>query len=1346
MAQELDDVRLNAKEADVFVVAGFTAEPLQNFLAEQLSGYGIASTINFAPFGQVFQSLLNQDAGLRTDVAGINLLLLRVEDFFCLADRQALQDRRFNDANWKTVEQLQDSLVATLTELDVAYPGKFVVALCPSLLELAAQDGHDNRYLLALESRLLEKLASLSVAPIVPADFYVGHSSEVFDLVRDEIAKIPFRDSYFSLLAQVIATRIANFHGFEHKLIVLDADGTLWQGICGEQEPDTLVITRDQLYLQNLVRKAKQQGMLLALVSKNNPADVERVFEENADMVLQRDDFIAMRVNWQSKAQNIAEIAAELNLSSSSFIFIDDNAVELVEVGAAHPGLLLLPIPQTSDDAVRNSLRSLTAVLERSWLFQRLAVTEEDTRRTQLYQLEQQRKHLQSSFGDLASFIQNLGIEVRFYPLDAGNMNRAAQLSAKTNQFNLRKIPRSQDELQSIIEKKNTRGFIVQVQDKFGDYGQTGVVVLVADSAANSVSTLIVDTFLLSCRVLGRHIEYCVLQKIREHAESLQCAQVHFPLVRSDKNAPVQLFLDKYFAQYADAGNAKRAGDTVLDYLIPVDALAKLEVPQSILIRDEISGLADAQATVQSGSNAASPAELNSISALLCRLVRKNLALEDKVLASDNYFSLGGNSLKAVNLIVDSRKEGLSYTLDDVIGSATIADIASLIRRDHAQFASVTPIAPFALLDDAEKHAVDDKYDLLELDDAFPLSSLQQGMIYHSLKEKDLHLYQNVLCWHVQSGWNEKLFIRALRAMQVRHAALRSVFVMDAVRRPLQVVMRNAAAPLQTFNLRALSKADQDTEIRQWVAEQKQQGIAIQAAPWRLAIHVLGDTALHLSLVIHHALFDGWSNQHFVAELLANYGKFLHQEFPETRSAPPAYSTLIDLELKSIVHEPSKNFWIEQLQGASMPWWAGAKRARNQRFSYDVPQALNASVEALAQRWHVHEKSIWYTVYAALLAVITGTGKILGSAVTHSRPELENIDQALGVYLNSLPLAVDLEKKSWTEIAQSIHQTLQQQFRHRFYPAAQIQFDTGIDLSASLFNFVQLDQLGQLGQFDLHPGQQNFSESPFGEESTSFPLTFSVHSTVNTHNRKENYSRIDLDVDVDLLPASLEQHLMSYVRQILSLLTAQSARQFSIEDILDESETSQLTTWNATAMAYPESQTLHGLFEAQVASAPGKTALIAGSTSLSYQQLNDRANQRAAVLLSLGVAPEDCVGICLNRTAESLISILAVLKAGACYVPIDPAYPASRVQYLLNDADMHIVITTTELRERLGIDPGKCLCTDQDADVDKHTNQVLSTNLPPVNPGQLAYIIYTSGSTGRPKGVAINHQSGVSLL
>ncbi|MFZ6659195.1 AMP-binding protein, partial [Undibacterium sp. TJN19] len=101
---------------------------------------------------------------------------------------------------------------------------------------------------------------------------------------------------------------------------------------------------------------------------------------------------------------------------------------------------------------------------------------------------------------------------------------------------------------------------------------------------------------------------------------------------------------------------------------------------------------------------------------------------------------------------------------------------------------------------------------------------------------------------------------------------------------------------------------------------------------------------------------------------------------------------------------------------------------------------------------------------------------------------------------------------------------------------------------------------------------------------------------------------------------------------------------------------------------------------------------------------------------------------------------------GACYVPIDPAYPASRVQYLLNDADMHIVITTTELRERLGIDPGKCLCTDQDVDVDKHTDQVLSTNLPPVNPGQLAYIIYTSGSTGRPKGVAINHQSGVSLL
>ena len=263
-----DNVSVNATVNDVYVIASFTAEPLQNFLSEQLAGFGIASSLDFAPFGQVFQELLKNDGGLRRSVDGINLFLLRAEDLLTREDKSALQNNCFTDVNINSTEQLLNNMVAAITEFDTTNESKCLVVICSSFLELAHQDKHRGEYsidyLRVLENRIIDKLlGNLSIAPITPRDFYVGHALDVFDPERNEMAQIPFSDSYFFLLAEIVATRIANLYGYDHKVVLLDADGTLWQGVCGEQDPGTLVITADQQHLQRILKAAKQQGMLL---------------------------------------------------------------------------------------------------------------------------------------------------------------------------------------------------------------------------------------------------------------------------------------------------------------------------------------------------------------------------------------------------------------------------------------------------------------------------------------------------------------------------------------------------------------------------------------------------------------------------------------------------------------------------------------------------------------------------------------------------------------------------------------------------------------------------------------------------------------------------------------------------------------------------------------------------------------------------------------------------------------------------------------------------------------------------------------------------------------------------
>jgi FkbH-like protein len=291
---------------------------------------------------------------------------------------------------------------------------------------------------------------------------------------------------------------------------------------------------------------------LICLCSKNNPEDVEAVFRERSDMLLRWEDITAERINWQPKPENLLGLGDELGFGTDSFIFIDDNPIECELMRQSLPNVLTLQLP--SD---RNNLRQF---LRRVWAFDRSAPTDEDKQRSSLYKHERQREQLRQNSATLEEFIAGLELRIDFKPLNDENLFRASQLTFRVNQFNLTTIRRNEAELARFLPDDSTDGWAVEVTDRFGAYGLVGLILFKRTS-----ESLQVDSFLLSCRALGRGVEHRIVVELARRAKSLGLATVDLPFVPSGKNQPAQEFLESELSDY------RRSMGSGVEYRIPID-------------------------------------------------------------------------------------------------------------------------------------------------------------------------------------------------------------------------------------------------------------------------------------------------------------------------------------------------------------------------------------------------------------------------------------------------------------------------------------------------------------------------------------------------------------------------------------------------------------------------------------------------------------------------------------------------------------------------------------------------------------------------------------------------------
>lgn len=507
--------------------------PVMDFMADKLNW-----SVNFevTPYNQVFQELLSPVSDFNQNKQGNNLLFIRLEDWIPYSQNKDNSDQSdmaslcqlLNNALTEFVEAIQVYSNQQQTPLDIF--------ICPRSATIIRQP-ELNAHFDLIEQELLEQLLAFEkVTTNIVKNYHAIYGvAEYDDLLRLQMAHIPYTDDYFKIMGMLAIRTLFNYHSAPFKVIVLDCDNTLWKGVCDETGPLSMDISPALKDFQRFLIRQHDEGILLCLCSKNREQAVWDVFDQHPEMLLTKNHLVDYCINWESKSDNIKALAERLNLGLDSFIFIDDNPVECAQVRSHLPAVLTLEMPQQEE--------KIYSMINHLWVLDKRRVTQEDRSRTRLYQEDKARKDFQQQSASFANFLESLNIQLEFTPIDETNIARAAQLTKRTNQFNLSSIRRSEAEILELIAS-GYQGFCVSVTDKFGDYGVVGLVL-----AYTEKSRLLVDTFLLSCRVLGRGVEHRIIAQLANLAESFDLDQVALRYVKSKKNEPLLKFLNEIASQ-----------------------------------------------------------------------------------------------------------------------------------------------------------------------------------------------------------------------------------------------------------------------------------------------------------------------------------------------------------------------------------------------------------------------------------------------------------------------------------------------------------------------------------------------------------------------------------------------------------------------------------------------------------------------------------------------------------------------------------------------------------------------------------------------------------------------------
>jgi non-ribosomal peptide synthetase component F len=636
-----------------------------------------------------------------------------------------------------------------------------------------------------------------------------------------------------------------------------------------------------------------------------------------------------------------------------------------------------------------------------------------------------------------------------------------------------------------------------------------------------------------------------------------------------------------------------------------------------------------------------------------------------------------------------------------------------------------------------------------DIEAVYGLSPIQQGILFHCLQEPESGLYVLQYVFRLSGELDLENFRRAWQTVCDRHSIIRTAFTWKRLTRMHQVVLRKVALPVEVIDWRQYSAGECETKLQEYLFTDQHKEFDFSSAPLlRLVLFRRADDSYQFVCSFHHLILDGWSYALMLREVTGYYQSFLTgTEFKPPKLVP--YRDYIEW-LKTKNSEDAKSFWTETLKGIAeptpFPLEPTSALPEKRQHSIHLSREKTAALQKFAQTHHLTLNTIIQGAWALLLSLYTGSNDVMfGATVSGRSPEIGDVENMIGLFISSLPVRMKIDNAA--RVVEWLKEQQDMQARSREYDyASLVDIHSWSEIPRSLPLFETL-----VG-FQNFPAEMSTAGSPATANGNSahlhtqllnstfknsYPLTLTVHA--------QNDLTLQLDYDTSRCDHDSVEKLLARLQTIVERLAANPEGRLGDVRQLDQDEQHHLVVeLNQTAVDYDLDRRVHELVTEQALRTPDRIAVVYESTQLSYRELHVRSNQLVHYLLNLGVTPDMAVAICAERSPELVVAMLAVLKSGAAYLPIDPGYPAERVAYMLDEAQTPVLLTQERLREKLPATWAQVVCVDDDWDqIEKQSKDDVQLQ---VNGENLAYVIYTSGSTGQPKGVMVRQQGLINHM
>ena len=818
----------------------------------------------------------------------------------------------------------------------------------------------------------------------------------------------------------------------------------------------------------------------------------------------------------------------------------------------------------------------------------------------------------------------------------------------------------------------------------------------------------------------------------------------------------------KYLAAYLTldpASHRDLSRDVVLEILR--GKLPEHMVPSVVMVVDRfpltINGKLDKKALPEPdwGHTTGFVEPRNALEKQVCAIWNDVLKLP-RVGIDDDFFRIGGDSILSIRIVARMQELGVPVGTKDIYRERTVRGI---LQGENTALQTTPKYEPFSLLDPADIDGIlrAHEWSPADIEDMYPTSYLQNGML---IEYERSHAYHVVTRFRVNLPYDARKFRATWAHLVARHAPLRNSFILDETYGYLNVQHRRVDVGHKIKHLNVSEENWKDYFSSQWALS-----LDIQV-PGLFLLDILdqGENTFTFVLTTHHVIEDGWSIASLMAEFVDVYSGSKAALDKGMPLKVPRYAEYIAKELGSYRSQPHQAFWRDYLSDYEIP--AGrlllesgsqaalaTSRPEGGQFvvAQDLAAPLNARILALGHELGLSPNIIFAAAYLWVLHKLTATDDLVIGTVVNNRLEETGGDRVFGLHLNTIPFRSRLTGHPGPSFRDYVFSVLENKIQvgeWQLYPYGKMKADLKMeqDLFQCAFNYVH-----------FHIGEEHYLsgvlEDGYPHESTHIPLTLHVY-------RRENSFCIETKGRPDFIDEPTCHRVLHYVETVLDQVTGDPDLPIGRCRILDPDEFQRVVLdWNATDTEYPKAATLCGLFEEQVRKTPEKPAVIFDGNTLSYRELNEKSNRLARQIrdvfrLKTGqeLKPSTLIALCLDRSLEMVVAILAVLKAGAAYVPLDKDYPQERIDHILGDTGTELILTQRSViggpeqspppaphlpeQKILMVDLSESFYLEQESlDLSTETRS-----------SDLCYVIYTSGTTGLPKGVQLQHHAVVNRL